>query len=185
MTKEKNKRGMKMNKINISPYRLSIFFGIATFIVACYATEIKESPQKILTDSLKFDATRIVNKVLDSTDIAYLYGFDDDGRFAIFKNGFIKKYNVKITSKRYYLSEDCDSLEHSITARRGKCWFLEFIQIDSISEDIYRLQYAIPYKERGGFYDFNINDYTIVDSCKIRYKGDDSKRYYIFNGKIK
>ena len=74
MTTEKNKRGMKMNKINISPYRLSLFFVIATFIFACYATEIKESPQKILTDSLKFDATRIVNKVLDSTDIAYLYG---------------------------------------------------------------------------------------------------------------
>lgn len=185
MTTKRKKRGMKMNKTIINSHRLSFLFVIVTFIVACFAAEIRERPIKDQTGSLKFDATRIVNKVLDSTDIAYLYGFDEDGRFAIFKNDFIKKYNVKITSKKYYISEDCDSLEHSSVARLGKCWFLEFIQIDSISEDIYRIQYAVPYKERGGFYDFNIHDYAIVDSYKVRYKADDSIRYLIFDGKIK
>ena len=174
-----------MNKIRINSHRSCILIAIFTFLVACYAADIKERLQENLTDSFKFDVTRIVNKVLDSTDIARLYGFDADGRFAIFKNDFIKNYNVKITSNRYYLSEDCDSLEQSIVARLGKCWFLEFIQIDSISEDIYRLHYAVPYKERGGFYDFNIHDYAIVDSYKVKYKAADSIRYFLFDGKIK
>ena len=174
-----------MNKIIINLQSSSILFVFFIFIVACYATERNERPQENQIYSLKFDASRIVNKVLDSTDIARLYGFDDDGRFPIFKNDFINKYNVNITSKRYYLSEDCDSLEHSIVARLGKCWLLEFIQIDSISGDIYRLHFAVPYKGRGGFYDFNIHDYAIVDSYKVKYKAEDSIRFFLFDGKIK
>ncbi len=180
MTTKKKKRRKKMNKTRINSHRTCIFFIIISFLAACYAAEIKEKPQEIQTEINKFDATRIVNKVLDSTNIARLYGFDKDGTFAIFKNDFIKKYNVLITSKRYYLSEDCDSLEPSSEARFGKCWFLEFIQIDSISEDIYRLHYAVPYKNRGGFYDFNIHNYAIVDSYMVMYKQEyDTLRYKI------
>ena len=158
---------------------------VLSILTACNSkTEIKEDSLEPQAEVCKFDATRIVNKVLDSTDIAYLYGFDEDGRFAIYRNDFIKKFIVQITSKRYYLSDDCDSLERSIEARLGKCWFLEFIQIDSISEDIYRLHYAVPYKCRGGFYDFNINNYKIVDSLMIKYKAaSDTVRYTIENGK--
>lgn len=171
-------RKMKMitNK-RIKPLGMSLFcVFVFSFIAAChYAAE-----SNVKQEANKFDATRIVNKILDSTDIAYLYGFDEDGKFAIYRNDFIKKYNVQITSKRYYLSDDCDSLERSIEARLGKCWFLEFIQFDSISENIYRLHYAVPYKCRGGFYDFNINDYTIVDSLMIKYKAaSDTVRYTI------
>jgi hypothetical protein len=172
-----------MKKTRISSQRTGVLCIIISFLAACFASGIKEKPQENQTAACKFDATRIVNKVLDSTNIARLYGFDKDGTFAIFKNDFIKKYNVKITSKRYYLSEDCDSLEHSIEARFGKCWFLEFIQIDSISENIYRLHYAVPYKQRGGFYDFNIHDYSIVDSLMIKYKAkSDTLRYTIEKG---
>ncbi len=145
-------------------------------------TEIKERNQESLPAIYKLDATRMVNKVLDSTHIARLSGFDKDGRCAIYKNDFIKKYNIQITSKHYFLSEDCDSLEPNIEARVGKCWFLEFIQIDSISENIYRLHFAVPYKERGGYYDFNINDYTIVDSTKVYYKASSNTcRYVLWN----
>ena len=167
-----------MSKVNGSLLVLTFFLSI----LACRHT----SDKKVLaTEKQKdcpiFDATRMVNKVLDSTHIAILYGFDKDGRFAVFRNDFINKYNVQITSKKYYLSKDCDSLEHSISARLGKCWFLEFIQIDSITQDIYRLHYALPYKSRGGYYDFNINDYVIVDSCMVKFKAEkDTIRYLIF-----
>lgn len=156
---------------------------VLSYLSACNPeAKIQKKSHEKQAVTYKFDATRIVNKVLDSTNIAYLYGFDEDGKFAIYKNDFINKYNVQITSKKYYLSEDCDSLEHSIEARYGKCWFLEFIQIDSISKDLYRLHYAVPYKERGGYYDININDYTIVDSMKVRFRArDDTVRYIIHN----
>lgn len=156
-------------------------------VVACHQNSDKIVLAKEKhKDFPKFDATRIVNKVLDSTDIARLYGFDKDGTFAIYRNDFIKKYNVQITSKRYYLSDDCDSLEKSIEARMHKCWFLEFIQIDSISKDIYRLHFALPYKCKGGYYDFNINDYSILDSLKRQYRpnlslASDTIRYVIWN----
>lgn len=172
-----------MNRMNHNIQGKSIFcfFLLLLFVTACNKSKIiKENPQEERIEICKFDATRIINKILDSTNIAYLYRFDEKGRFAIYKNDFIKQHDVQITSKRYYLSDDCDSLEHSIEARLGKCWFLEFIQIDSVSENIYRLHYAIPYKERGGFYDFNINDYSIVDSLMIRYKAaSDTVRYII------
>ena len=160
-----------------------IFCALVIQFLGCHSnTDVKGKSQEKQDVACEFDATRIVNKVLDSTDIARLYGFDEDGRFAIYRNDFIKKYNVQITSQRYYLSDDCDSLEQSIEARLRKCWFLEFIQIDSISEDIYRLHYALPYKCRGGFYDFNINDYAITDSIKVKYKAaSDTVRYIIWN----
>ena len=84
-----------MNKIRINSHRSCILIAIFTFLVACYAADIKERLQENLTDSFKFDVTRIVNKVLDSTDIARLYGFDADGRFAIFKNDFIKNVSIR------------------------------------------------------------------------------------------
>ncbi len=170
------------NKVNCSLFVLTLLS-----IVACHQlSDKKELTIEKQTEQPKFDVTRIVNKVLDSTDIAHLYGFDEDGTFAIYRNDFIKKYNVQITSKKYYLSDDCDSLEHSIEARMHKCWFLEFIQIDSISEDIYRLHYAVPYKCRGGYYDFNINDYSIIDSLKRKFRpnfspASDTIRYQIWN----
>ena len=160
---------------------------LLSFIFAChYTRKIEGKPQGEKVEACKFDVTRIINIVLDSTNIACLYEFDEDGRFAIYRNDFINKYNVEISSKRYYLSEDCDSLEHSIEARLHKCWFLEFIQFDSISRDTYRLHYALPYKCRGGYYDFNINDYTIVDSFKVKYKAvSDTVRYRIRSKTIK
>ena len=167
-------KNMVMNLI----YTIILF----SFIFACHAKtdSVKESLNN-KTKTRKIDTTRIVNKVLDSTYISLLYGFDKDGKFAIYRNDFIKKSNVRVKSNRYYLSDDCDSLEHSINARIGKCWFLEFIQIDSITKEIFRLHYAIPYKSRGGYYDFNINDYAIVDSCKVSFKPEaDTIRYLIF-----
>ena len=172
-----------MNKKRIIPLGIILLcIVIFSSVAVChYAAERNIHEKKM--ETYKFDATRMVNKVLDSTEIAYLHGgFDKDGRFAIYRNDFIKKYNVQITNKRYYLSDDCDSLEHSIEKRIGKCWFLEFIQIDSISEDIYRLHYAMPYKSTGGFYEFNINDYAIVDSFMVKYKAAyDTLRYVIWN----
>ena len=167
-----------MNKKRIIPLGIILLCIVICSSIAAYHYAFKGNIQKM--DTYKFDATRMVNKVLDSTDIAYLHGgFDKD---AIYRNDFIKKYNVQITNKRYYLSDDCDSLEHSIEKRIGKCWFLEFIQIDSISEDIYRLHYAMPYKSTGGFYEFNINDYAIVDSFMVKYKAAyDTLRYVIWN----
>ena len=156
-----------------------------SFIASCchYTNKTKNNSHEDQIEIYKFDAARIVNIVLDSTNIADFCKFDNNnGRFAIYRNDFIIKYNVQIANKRFYLSDDCDSLEHSIEARLGKCWFLEFIQIDSISEDIYRIHYAIPYKSRGGFYDFDINDYAITDSFKVRYKPkSDTTRYIIWN----
>ncbi len=148
---------------------------------ACHFTSNHNGkPQEKQATAYRFDASRMVNKVLDSTDIAYLYGFGEDGKFPIYRNDFIKKYKVYIRNKKYYLSDDCDSLAPSIEARLGKCWFLEFIRIDSISEDIYRLYYAIPYKCRGGCYDFDIKDYVIVDSFMVIYKAmSDTVRYNI------
>ena len=177
MTKRKtNKTNLKTRGKNLLSFILLLIF-----TTACHHSKrVEENQQAKQGDVFKFNPTRIVNKILDSTNIAYLYTFDENGRFPIYKNDFITKYNVQITSNRYYLSDDCDSLKQSIEARLGKCWFLEFIQIDSISEDIYRLHYALPYKERGGFYDFNINDYSIVDSFMIRYKAaSDTVRYTI------
>ena len=175
----------KMKKKRFNPISIILLCIIICSSVAAYhyAAEIKGNIHDNMMETYKFDATRMVNKVLDSTDIAYLHGgFDKDGRFAIYRNDFIKKYNVQITNKRYYLSDDCDSLEHSIEKRIGKCWFLEFIQIDSISEDIYRLHYAMPYKSKGGFYDFNINDYVIVDSFMVEFKAAyDTLRYVMWN----
>jgi hypothetical protein len=155
-------------------------------VAACHNEKNnKERMQKRQTEMCKYDATKIVNKVLDSTNIACLYGFGQDGKFAIYNNDFIKENNIQIKSKKYYLSNNCDSLEHSVEARLGKCWFLEFIRIDSISENIYRLHYAIPYKERCGYYDFSIDDYAIVDSFMIKYKGEDTVRYVIASEIIK
>lgn len=177
------KKKDEQKKVKIQGKNILFFTLIWSFIASChYTTKTKEKSHKEQTEICKFDVTRIVNKVLGSSNIAYLYEFDEDGRFAIYRNNFIIKYNVHITDKRYYLSDDCDSLEHSIEARLGKCWFLEFIQIDSISEDIYRIHYAVPYKCRGGYYDFNINDFTITDSFKVKYKAtSDTVRYIIWN----
>ena len=40
----------------------------------------------------------------------------------------------------------------------------------------------MPYKSTGGFYEFNINDYAIVDSFMVKYKAAyDTLRYVIWN----
>ena len=185
MTKTTKQKNTMMNTISrhiiIYILCLSVFL---FFLSSCNTkTETKEKTQENLPALYKFDATRMVNKVLDSTGIQInLFDFDENGKFAIYKNDFIRKYNIQIKSKKYFLSDDCDSLEPNIEARIGKCWFLEFIQIDSISEETYRLHFAVPYKERGGYYDFNINDYTIVDSTKVHYKASfNTVRYILWN----
>ena len=172
-----------MNKSYIKNMNLMCSILLLSSIVACDAkTDSVKDSLNNQTNTRIIDTTRIINKVLDSTHISLLYGFEKDEKFAIYRNDFIKKSNVLIKSNRYYLSDECDSLEHSIKARLGKCWFLEFIQIDSITQDIYRLHYALPYKSRGGYYDFNINDYAIVDSCMVQFKAEkDTTRYLIFS----
>ena len=67
------------NKVNCSLFVLTLLS-----IVACHQlSDKKELTIEKQTEQPKFDVTRIVNKVLDSTDIAHLYGFDEDGTFAI------------------------------------------------------------------------------------------------------
>jgi hypothetical protein len=175
-----------MKKTRNKSQIMIILLFLLPFMSVCHkAGDIKRIMKDNQGTSCKFDASRIVNKVLDSTNIDRLYGFGKEGRFAIYKNDFIDKYDIQIKSKKYYLSEDCDSLDYSAKARMGECWFLEFIQFDSLSEHIYRLHFAVPFKSRGGFYDFNINDYTIVDSFKVKYKAEsDTIRYKIFKGKV-
>ena len=84
-----------MNKNKVKNQGKNILYTILLwfFIASChYTTETRVKSQEEKNEICKFNATRIVNKVLGSTNIAYLYGFDDDGRFAIYRNDFIIKY---------------------------------------------------------------------------------------------